>query len=59
LDLKGVIRFRNPQESKKDSFGEERRVRERKSDSFIIKNPFVRHIKNVSHCLPLKPHLDF
>jgi len=46
------IRFRNPQESKKDSFGEEGRVRERKSDSFIIKNPFVRYIENQVYDCP-------
>jgi hypothetical protein len=46
------IRFRNPQESKKDSFGEEGRVRERKSGSFITANPFVRYIENASLFLP-------
>ena len=35
---------------------EEGRVREGKSDSFIIKNPFVRHIENASHS-PLVPAL--
>jgi hypothetical protein len=41
---------------------EEGRIGEGKSDSFIIKNSFVRHIGNASHCficLDTKPEIVF